>query len=262
MESGIPIMSSFYANQIPGYPIPSTNVRSNYIEMQPMNVVPNQTMNVPIQQEYSSAPTYSSSSSTSTASLMQYPSLTLNQKLTGKSALSGKVCYDIVDSNGQPIMTCQEESSFSQRFFMGNSRALKIVVTDASGNQLLSFDKPCKFYHQQMIVNDGSGRTIGTVQLTHATRRTEFDILNGSQQPIYTVTGRAYLPPKNLAIVNSQGSEVGSINKEWNGFGKELCQVNRFAVNFPAEADADLRGTLLACAVLTDLVAYEYNGSN
>ena len=61
-------------------------------------------------------------------------------------------------------------------------------------------------------------------------------------------------------VFDSQGQDTGGIiTKEYSGLAKELLQINKFSISFPANADANIKANLLGATFLLDYMVFENN---
>jgi len=85
--------------------------------------------------------------------------------------------------------------------------------------------------------------------------------MNAQDQQIFTIRGGAFItvgPSRKFSITNSQGTEVGYIQKEWAGFMKEaFTDADHFSIHFPQGCDGETRALLIATTLFIDLSHFE-----
>lgn len=177
------------------------------------------------------------------------------------SGYQGSNSYDVFDPSGTLILKCKEKSSTVGKLAFGASRSMDIFLTDAAGNNVLQINRPFKMWHKDVTVMEASGKLIGRILKKFALTKAVFHVFNGIDQQIYTIQGGPLIhlgKTRKLSILNSQGVEVGYIQKEWAGFGKEMfTNADNFTLMFPPDATAETRAVLIAATLFVDLIHYE-----
>jgi len=269
----VPQLSSSNANQTQAQSIPMQTYSSSYAisTSDATNLAPvTQSSYVIPEQQFTSNMNYGNSS---VSLLSQYPTVTIAQDV---SYPGQQFCYKVLDPNGQQLLTCRENSSLTKRLFLGGSRPMTINVADNAGNPVLTIERPFKWVYQQMSVSDSTGKALGKIQFSIRLAHTEFAVTNALGHVLYMVNGLAWSGATRdsatlfgkggqggtftkLSILNSQGSEVGNIDMQWNGWKKGVWGAQCFTLTFPPEADAEARGLLLACVLLYDVYIFHEN---
>lgn len=169
--------------------------------------------------------------------------------------------YAVVDPSGNMIMKCSEKSSTLAKLALGAGRSMDIKITDASGAPLMCITRPFKLWHKNVTITDGSGRSMGSVLKKFAVGKTIFHLMDPSDNILFTIRGGAFInigKSRTFTITNSQGTEVGSIKKEWAGLMKEaFTDADNFTIQFPAGSSGDTRALLVAVTLFIDLSHFE-----
>jgi len=197
-------------------------------------------------------------------SLCSFPYVQIKQKVESMEVLSGFETsnqYAVLDPQGNLLMKCNEKSSMLSKLALGTGRSMDIKITDCSGSPMMNITRPFKLYHKTVTINDASGKLIGSVLKKFAIGKTIFHVMNGQEQQIFTIRGGAFITmgtSRKFSIMNSQGTEVGHIQKEWAGVMKEaFTDADNFSIHFPASCDGETRAILIAATLFIDLSHFE-----
>lgn len=196
--------------------------------------------------------------------LCSYPFVSVKQKVEQMEVITGFETgnkYAVVDPSGNMIMKCSEKSSTLAKLALGAGRSMDIKITDASGAPLMCITRPFKLWHKNVTITDGSGRSMGSVLKKFAVGKTIFHLMDPSDNILFTIRGGAFInigKSRTFTITNSQGTEVGSIKKEWAGLMKEaFTDADNFTIQFPAGSSGDTRALLVAVTLFIDLSHFE-----
>lgn len=197
--------------------------------------------------------------------LCNFPFVQIKQGVENVEVLTGFESsnkYAVLDPNGNCLMKCNEKSSTLAKLALGSGRSMDIRITDASGaNQLMTITRPFKLWHKDVTIMDQSGRQIGSVLKKFAIGKTIFHVSNGQDQQLFTIRGGAFInlgKSRKFTITNSQGTEVGYIQKEWAGLLKEaFTDADHFSIHFPAGTSGETRALLIATTLFIDLSHFE-----
>jgi uncharacterized protein YxjI len=169
--------------------------------------------------------------------------------------------YFILDPQGNKLMKGSEKSSTFSRLALGAVRDMDIIISDPSGATIMNINRPFKLVHKNVTVTDSSGKLIATIFKKFSLGKTIFNVMNGQDQQLFTVRGGAFInigKSRKFTIYNSQGTEVGFIQKEWSGLVKEtFTDADLFTLHFPIDANAETRALLVATTVFVDLSHFE-----
>lgn len=186
--------------------------------------------------------------------LFTEPILVVNQK-TKLIEINNE--YAIYDQHGNQIGAVRQ---------VGQSTLKKIVrvvssldqffthvleVVDANGNLQMTLTRPAKLLKSRIEITDPNGGPIGTIRQLNAIGKIRF-----SMEARGTLVG--YLNAKNwrawnFSITDSQGNEVATISKSWEGLARTLfTTADRYVVKIDDSLEDPLRTLVVASAVSID----------
>lgn len=169
--------------------------------------------------------------------------------------------YTIVDPAGNTLLKCGEKSSLFAKMALGSGRSMDIKIVDTSGAPVMTITRPFKLWHKDVTIADASGRNLGSVLKKFAVGKTIFHVMDGNDTQLFTIRGGAFInvgKSRTFTIMNSQGTEVGHIKKEWAGFMKEaFTDADNFTVQFPMGSSGETRALLIATTLFIDLSHFE-----
>jgi uncharacterized protein YxjI len=172
--------------------------------------------------------------------------------------------YTIVGPNNELLYSCAEKSSVLSKMYLGANRNMDLLIADATGAIVMKINRPFKLWHKNVTVTDGIGHPLGSVLKKFAVAKAIFYVSNAAGQQIYTIQGGPLISvggSRKLSILNSQGVEVGYVQKEWGGLAKEIfTDADNFTLMFPPDANAEIRALLIALVLFIDLTHFEKSG--
>ncbi len=120
-----------------------------------------------------------------------------------------------------------------------------------------SISRGWTFFMSKIILQDGQGNKIGTVQQKFKLFKPTFIILNGADEKIAEITGdwKAW----NFTIKDTSDVEIGVISKKWAGAMKEIfTSADKYNVSIDANySNAENRIAILSSAITIDMVLKE-----
>jgi len=173
------------------------------------------------------------------------------QLVTRKSAKQ----YAVYDPNGALLLQCNEQPNGSAP----SKGEMNIYLTDPAGISVLHINRPFAVLKKNASIMDASGKLIGTISKKLTLARTTYVLLNGADQQVCTIQGSVlYGKTRKWSIFNSQGAEMGYLQKEWAGLKKEMTtNANNIMCAFPTNANAETRALLIAASIFIDLSRHE-----
>lgn len=196
--------------------------------------------------------------------LCNYPSVRVIQKVEKFEVITGYETgnkYSIIGPNNELLFSCAEKSSFLAKMALKARRNMDILIADPSGAIVMTINRPLKLWHKNVTVCDSTGKSLGSVLKKFSVSHAIFHVFNASEQQIFTIQGGMLIKvggSRKLSILNSQGVEVGHVQKEWGGVAKEiLTDADNFTLVFPPDANAETRALLIALVLFIDLTHFE-----
>lgn len=166
--------------------------------------------------------------------------------------------YKIFDESGEQVGVCREEGQTKLK------KALRLVsnldsmmshtlsVHDAAGNKVLEFTRPRTLWKSKVEVQDGTGKTVGSIAQKNVIGKIRFDISGSGGEPLGQIRAenwRAW----NFSIVDNSDQEVARITKKWAGVAKELfTTADNYMVEIDPQVHGDMRMLILASAAGID----------
>lgn len=191
--------------------------------------------------------------------LSEIKALVIKQKKEIPEILTGietKNKYSIMNESGEEIFFAKEESSFISRFFLKMMRPFKIHILSKTGEILLTFQAPFRFFFRELNVYDNSGKFLGKIKRKFSIFSREFSVSDETGNEIYTVYA-PFFHPWTFKIIEN-GTQTGQITKKFSGIGTELfTDADNFAVVFPENANPEKKAVLLGTLFLIDMMFFE-----
>ena len=165
--------------------------------------------------------------------------------------------YAIYDQNGTQIgavrQVGQSMAKKAIRLLSNYDQFLthKLQIVDMGGNVLLALTRPAKLIKSKVVVQDGTGRDIGTIVQQNAIGKIHFGLEAGGNMygSINAENWRAW----NFNIQDHTGAEVARITKTWEGLAKTMfTTADNYVVHIHRPLPDPLRMLVLASAVSVD----------
>ena len=165
--------------------------------------------------------------------------------------------YAIYDQNGSQIgavrQVGQSMAKKAIRLLSNYDQFLthKLQIVDMAGNVLLALTRPAKLIKSKIVIQDGTGRDLGTVVQQNAIGKIRFGLESGGQQygSINAENWRAW----NFNIQDHTGTEVARITKTWEGLAKTVfTTADNYVVQIHRPLDEPLRSLVVASALSID----------
>ena len=165
--------------------------------------------------------------------------------------------YAIYDQNGAQIgavrQVGQSMAKKAIRLLSNYDQFLthKLQIVDMAGNVLLALTRPAKLIKSKIVIQDGTGRDLGTVVQQNAIGKIRFGLESGGHQygSINAENWRAW----NFNIQDHNGAEVARITKTWEGLAKTMfTTADNYVVQIHRPLEEPLRSLVVASALSID----------
>jgi uncharacterized protein YxjI len=165
--------------------------------------------------------------------------------------------YAVFDDSGNQIGAVRQVGQSAVRKVL---RALtsvdqflttRLEVVDGDGTVLLRLTRPAKFLKSKVIVQDGSGREVGTIVQENVIGKIRFGLQAGERNvgSINAENWRAW----DFNIQDHNGREVARVKKKWEGIVKNVfTTADNYIVNIPSPLEDPLRTLVIAAALSID----------
>lgn len=183
--------------------------------------------------------------------------------------------YSIKDQSGNKIFAAVEDSDMCGRQLCGKYRSFTIRLRNTGNQDVLLFERDidcsCCFglcCPDTLKVMTSTGQLLGTVKQSFAIFYPTFTIENAVGNPIFTIEGplcpSSFCPGQSVLfkLCNvTNGAPVGTISKEWSGWGRELfTDADYFSMSFPVDLDPSLKAVCLGALFLIEYRYFERSG--
>lgn len=194
-------------------------------------------------------------------SLFTEPVLVVNQKA---KFIELNNEYSISDQHGNQIGAVRQVGQSTAKKVMRVLSSMdqfmthKLQVVDANGQVALQLTRPAKFIKSKIVIQDGSGREVGSVVQENAIGKIHFGIMVDDQR-IASINGenwRAW----NFNIQDSDGTEIARITKTFVGLTKAMfTTADNYVVQIHRPLEEPLRSLVVAAAVSVDTALKQDN---
>uniref|UniRef100_A0A1I8GZG8 Phospholipid scramblase n=2 Tax=Macrostomum lignano TaxID=282301 RepID=A0A1I8GZG8_9PLAT len=186
--------------------------------------------------------------------------------------------YAICDSNGQPVLMAEEDSSCCSRQCCRNDRPFVFNIIDLRGMPQIRVARhytynwcqccSCLGCCQDSIdVECPPGHPIGYVIQNGACCNISFNVYDANLQPVMFLRGPNYCLCTCPGTVHTfsvmtadQTVELGKLRKTWGGLLKELLtDADNFELLVPPEMPDHHKGLLIGATLLIDFMFFEDN---
>ena len=203
------------------------------------------------------------SDSSALALFQRHNTLRVRQKKEWGEILTGietRNRYQVVGDNDEPLFYVGEVGegvgAFLARMFLKSKRPFTLELKSPEGSTLLRLRRPFHWWLSHMDVEDAQGQRLGSIQQRFAFFERLYEVCGPSGEVLAVLRGPFFKPwTFHLEL---GGREVGKIQKQWSGLGKEMfTTADNFGVSFMDVGDARLRTLVVAATFLIDFVHFE-----
>jgi uncharacterized protein YxjI len=203
------------------------------------------------------------SDSTAITLFQRHSILRVRQKKEWGEILTGietRNRYMVVGDDEQPLFFVGEVGdgigAFLMRSFLKAKRPFTLELKTPDGAILLRLKRPWRWWLSHLDVEDGMGRHVGSIQQQFTFFERLYEVHGASGEVLAMLRGPFFKPW--TFNVEQSGREVGKIQKQWSGLGKEMfTSADNFGVTFGDIEDPRLRTLVVAATFLIDFVHFE-----
>ncbi|TGZ67662.1 hypothetical protein CRM22_004676 [Opisthorchis felineus] len=187
--------------------------------------------------------------------------------------------YVILNTMGQTVYNCSEESNFCARQFCKAQRPYTMHVQDNSGMEVIRVKRPYKCYccweclscseccQDELLVEAPIGQVVGYVKQIQEGCKIRYAIKDSTGKQVLRIHGPSYChcacfgEDINFKVMSADGNtEVGRITKQWSNIVQEMfTDADNFGIAFPMDLDARIKATLIGAVFLIDFMFFEDN---
>lgn len=170
--------------------------------------------------------------------------------------------YEIRDKDGEHLFFAYELGgnrlfAWLLRSLLVSYRPFSIRVTDKDQQDLLSINRPFRFYFHRADVYE-NGDWIGAIQRGFSLINKFFRVLDKDGNILCEIKGPIWRPWTFNIMQNNK--IYGKIRKSWRGWaGEVLTDSDTFGIQFPDGATREEKKVLLAAVFLIDFIYFEGN---
>lgn len=169
--------------------------------------------------------------------------------------------YKVYDATGQEIGAIQEHKSFLHillgLFLSDGMLPFELNILNADGRRIAQLKRGLTLFMSSVHIYDENGHSIGSFKQKFTLMKPKFTLVNNLGQVMATIKGdwKAW----NFTILDSNEQPIGTIDKKWNGLGKELfTTADKYIVNIaPSVTDENQRIAIASVASALDMVLKE-----
>lgn len=183
---------------------------------------------------------------------------------------TGTVNFTIIDEGGNILFYANEISNCFCRQHIFNRRCFEMYIKDRTGRIMMKLVRKCDvsccwglLWADKITAHLPNYEYLGSV-LQNCSFSPSFTILNSLVQPIMSLTGPAmyctFFPGQRVEyqFFDRQVRQVGRIEKEWSGCGKEwYSSYDNFSMEFPAGTSPQEKALCLASLIMVNIRHYE-----
>ncbi len=171
--------------------------------------------------------------------------------------------YQIMDDHQKLVAYAAEQTQgigmAILRQMVGHWRSFEIVIFSPDRQVLYRLKFPFRWFFKTLIVEDASGKHIGTFQERFAIFRKKFDLIDNSGRVEARVNSsffRFWTFEFEFA-----SRKLATVKKKWSGIlGEMFTDKDNFVVEFePTKTDADFRVMALSACLMFDIDYFENN---
>ncbi len=167
--------------------------------------------------------------------------------------------YGIFDQAGNQIGSIREVGQSAAKKV---ARALlnidammthRLEIVDMNGEVLLRIVKPRAFIKAQVIVEQPDGTVVGALAIKIRIGKAQIKIMHQDQQigMVFAENFRAW----NFSIKDNSETQIASITKTWEGFGKALfTTADNYVVQIHQDLQDPMHSLVLAASLAVDLI--------
>jgi len=169
--------------------------------------------------------------------------------------------YKIYDPMGLHVGTVTQHVSgwhkFLRLFLKKAMFPFHLEVTDGNDRVLASIHRGWTFWMSRITIKDGNDTVTGYIKQKFRFVKPRFLIFDANESQIAEINGdwKAW----NFSITDTNGIQIGSINKKWAGVAKEFfTSADKYYVNILPEYDENRnKMNIVVTAITIDMVLKE-----
>lgn len=169
--------------------------------------------------------------------------------------------YKVYDAMGLQVGTVtQNVSGWHKvlRLFLKKAMLpFHLQVTDGNDRVLASIHRGWTFWMSKITIQDANGNISGYIRQKFRLLKPRFRIFDESENQIAEINGdwKAW----NFSITDSNGVQIGTINKKWSGVAKEFfTSADKYHVSItPGYAEDRNKMNIVITAITIDMVLKE-----
>lgn len=169
--------------------------------------------------------------------------------------------YRVYDGKGEEIGAIQEHKSFFHillsMFLSQGMLPFELNILNADGRRIAQLKRGLTLFMSSVHIYNGNGQSIGSFKQKFTLMKPKFVLVNNMGEVLATIKGdwKAW----NFTIQDTNNQSIGTVDKKWNGLGKELfTTADKYVVNIsPSVTDENQRIAITSVAAALDMVLKE-----
>ncbi|CAL8068616.1 unnamed protein product [Calicophoron daubneyi] len=189
--------------------------------------------------------------------------------------------YVCLNTMGQTVYKCSEESDFCARQCCKSRRGFTMHVEDHAGMEVIRVIRPFKCQlcceccscsdccQDELEVQAPIGTAVGYVKQICDGCTIKYAVRNAKREDVLQIEGPSYCSCRcfgdvRFKIYSVDGSvEIGRITKQWSNILQEyFTDADNFGICFPMDLDVNIKAVLIGAVFLIDFMFFEDNQAN
>ncbi|MBQ4235823.1 MAG: hypothetical protein II716_03155 [Treponema sp.] len=190
--------------------------------------------------------------------LFEKNTLVVNQKFT---VIANQ--YQVLDESGAEIGFVQENMSTAKKAlsFIVSKKVMpfELNILDNEKKVLATISRGVTLLLSKTSIKNANGEEIAKINQKFTMLKPKFEIVDTQGQLIATIQGdwKAW----DFHITTPEGTEIGTVSKQWNGALKEIfTDSDKYVVNINGSLeDRNKRIAIISTAIVVDMILKENN---
>jgi len=169
--------------------------------------------------------------------------------------------YKVYNGEGQEIGAIQEHKSFLRillgLFLSDSMLPFELNILNEDGKRVAQLKRGITLFMSQVRIFDENGKVVGSFKQRFTLLKPKFTLVNTLGKEIATIKGdwKAWA----FDITDASKQKIGSVDKKWNGLGKELfTTADKYMVSIdPSLTDESTRIAIASVAATIDMILKE-----
>lgn len=146
-----------------------------------------------------------------------------------------------------------------KKFFLRSHRPLNVNFLDMDGKRFLHFHREFFWIWSDLYVEDNHGKKLGSVHRRFAFFHKKYDLCNAAGRTLGMIES-PFWSIWTFKVTDERDFEIGSINKKWGGFLKEMfSDADSFQVKVNPNDSEIMNSLIMSAAISIDIDYFDNN---